>query len=201
MSMPASAIQPLNLNSTDDYYIALNSNLVGEQQPIHRSRSVPVNYTDGAMREYHVRVLRVVPNRRMAGRNSTSSSASTIQNDEENEDDITEEEAVCRICLEELGEELETFKLECNCRGDLALVHRGCSQRWFNMRGNRTCEICRKEVKNITVKIWRMPVIDLSCLRNLQQPPMVDADRNLNFRCIQFMKSHFVSTILRLTNH
>uniref|UniRef100_A0A7N1A6M0 RING-CH-type domain-containing protein n=1 Tax=Kalanchoe fedtschenkoi TaxID=63787 RepID=A0A7N1A6M0_KALFE len=176
-SMPANSIQPSNPNATDDCYIAINSNGVGEQQPIYRSRSVPVNYTNGTARENRVPVFRVVPNRRMTERNSALSRASTVHNDEEDEDDITEEEAVCRICFEELGEELETFKLECDCRGDLALVHMQCSQRWFNIRGNRTCEICRKEVKNITVKVRRMPTIDLSSLRHLQQPPMVDADR------------------------
>ncbi|KAL9685370.1 hypothetical protein QQ045_022820 [Rhodiola kirilowii] len=153
--------------------IALNSNGVGEQQTIFRSCSVPETYTDETIRENRGRVLRVVPNRRMAGRDRTLSSASLITNGEEDQDDITEEEAVCRICFEEFGEELKTFKLECNCRGDLALVHRECSQRWFDLRGNRTCEICRAEVQNIIVTVSRRPAVENGSLNQLQlqQPP------------------------------
>ncbi|CAM9004149.1 unnamed protein product [Rhodiola kirilowii] len=161
--MPAIPTRPFNLSSTDDSYIALNTNGVGEQ-PICRSRSVPVSYSDEIMRDDHVKVLRVVPNRRKSERNAALLSASAIHDGEVDVDDITEEEeAVCRICLGELGE--EAFKLECNCKGDLALVHKQCIQRWFNIRGNRTCEICRKKVRNVTVKVKRMRSVNLNFLR------------------------------------
>ncbi|CAM9004150.1 unnamed protein product [Rhodiola kirilowii] len=163
ISMPAIPTRPFNLSSTDDSYIALNTNGVGEQ-PICRSRSVPVSYSDEIMRDDHVKVLRVVPNRRKSERNAALLSASAIHDGEVDVDDITEEEeAVCRICLGELGE--EAFKLECNCKGDLALVHKQCIQRWFNIRGNRTCEICRKKVRNVTVKVKRMRSVNLNFLR------------------------------------
>ncbi|CAM8966413.1 unnamed protein product [Rhodiola kirilowii] len=161
ISLPAIPTRPFNLSSTDDSHIALNTNGVGEQ-PIYRSRSVPVSYSDAIMREEdHVKVLRVVPNRRMSERNTALLSASAIHNVDE--DDITEDEAVCRICLGELGE--EAFKLECDCKGDLALVHKQCIQRWFNIRGNRTCEICRKKVRNVAVKVKRMRSVNLNFLR------------------------------------
>lgn len=178
---------------------------VGQQQAIFRSRSVPVSYADGNIRDKHVRVLRVVTRKILSERNSGLSSASSIPDGihlftclfvymgfrnltlincfdrsllgEDDQEDITEDEAVCRICFEELGEELETFKLECKCKGDMALVHKECCQRWFNIRGNKTCEICKSEVQNITVKVRRMPTINLSNLHYLQQPPMLHADR------------------------
>ncbi|KAL9662739.1 hypothetical protein QQ045_027573 [Rhodiola kirilowii] len=195
-SMPSGLVQPSNSKSTDDHYVALNSNGVGEQQPIYRSHSVPVNYADGTIIDGHIRVLRVVPKRIMTERNSGLASASSIDNGEEDQEDITEEEAVCRICFEEIGEELETFKLECNCKGDLALVHRQCSQKWFNLRGNKTCEICREEVQNITVKVRRMRAIDLS---SLQQPPMIYADRlwhEFPILVVASIVGYFVSTAL-----
>ncbi|RDX72732.1 hypothetical protein CR513_47741, partial [Mucuna pruriens] len=126
--------------------------------PIHRSRSVPVLNKEGSS---PVRgMFRIVPTTpRMDEKIATTPMASPIHDTVENEDggeDIPEEEAVCRICMVELGEGADTFKLECSCKGELSLAHKECVVKWFTIKGNRTCDVCKQEVKNLPVTLLRV---------------------------------------------
>ncbi|XP_020209030.1 uncharacterized protein LOC109793962 [Cajanus cajan] len=126
--------------------------------PIHRSRSVPVLNKEG---NSPVRgMFRIVPTApRVDEKIATTPVTSPIHDTVENEDggeDIPEEEAVCRICLVELGEGADTFKLECSCKGELSLAHKECAIKWFTIKGNRTCDVCKQEVQNLPVTLLRV---------------------------------------------
>ncbi|KAH7657759.1 Zinc finger RING/FYVE/PHD-type protein [Dioscorea alata] len=72
--------------------------------------------------------------------------------------DDTESEKVCRIChlspdLSGVGggaEGCELIQIGCGCRGELGIAHRHCAEAWFRVKGNRCCEICGVNAKNIT---------------------------------------------------
>nr|KYP70868.1 hypothetical protein KK1_010106 [Cajanus cajan] len=128
----------------------------GQQLPMHRSRSVPVLSEDG--KTYVGGMFRIVPTTpRLAVSNATSMKSppdDTVEN--EDGEDIPEDEAVCRICLIELGEGGDSLKMECSCKGELALAHQECAVKWFSIKGNRTCDVCKQEVQNLPVTLLRV---------------------------------------------
>ncbi|KAJ0244023.1 RING/U-box superfamily protein [Hirschfeldia incana] len=116
--------------------------------PIRRSRSSPTLIDkDGNVKP--VGVLRVVPT---PSRLDTESLEMMHQHEDGGED-VPEEEAVCRICMVELGEDSEAFKMECMCKGELALAHRECTIKWFTIKGNVTCDVCKQDVTNLPVTL------------------------------------------------
>uniref|UniRef100_M4ELW7 RING-CH-type domain-containing protein n=1 Tax=Brassica campestris TaxID=3711 RepID=M4ELW7_BRACM len=152
-SLPVTPIAHSNPGSTHGRYVVdqVASMKKGPPLPIHRSRSVPAFNKDGSLRQSGV--FRVIPTpNRTPTRNINKLDDTNVDGGE----DVPEEEAVCRICMVELGEDSEAFKMECMCRGELALAHKECTIKWFTIKGNRTCDVCKQEVQNLPVTLLRL---------------------------------------------
>ena len=90
---------------------------------------------------------------------SAASSASAVARTASSDSSSTtttsgsEDYKCCRICLEEVSEEElasgEAIYLECACRGNNALRHKACAERWAAVKGDTTCEVCGKTVGNL----------------------------------------------------
>lgn len=150
-SSPANQIN--NLPTTDDQDV---------QARIRRSLSVPGNRKNRSLRRADsLGVIRVIPTTpRPIPVNTTASSdgiEETVDVPGDGGKDIPEEEAVCRICLVELNEGGETLKMECSCKGELALAHQDCAVKWFSIKGNKICDVCKQEVQNLPVTLLRIP--------------------------------------------
>ncbi|KAH9288301.1 hypothetical protein KI387_032418 [Taxus chinensis] len=104
-----------------------------------------------------MRVMPITPRNIEAGSiDSSKEIATTDTGSEVGGEDIPEEDAVCRICLVDLCEGGKTLKMECSCKGDLALAHEECAVKWFSIKGNKTCDICKEEVQNLPVTLLRV---------------------------------------------
>nr|GMC84014.1 Protein involved in mRNA turnover and stability [Ipomoea batatas] len=131
------------------------------QQHIPRSFSVPANVKNKSLKRIDSsgNLIRVISSsaRRNTDSDALPDTAQEIENaTDDNSEDIPEEEAICRICFVELGEGGETFKMECSCKGELALVHKECILKWFNIKGNKLCDVCRQEVRNLPVTLLKI---------------------------------------------
>ncbi|KAL8029816.1 hypothetical protein ABFX02_14G247600 [Erythranthe guttata] len=128
-----------------------------EVRGISRSLSVPDMKKEKGIRRIDS-FFRVIPSTPRANDVDDAEVSIAIAGDDENADgeDIPEEEAVCRICLVELCEGGETLKMECSCRGELALAHHECAVKWFSIKGNKTCDVCKQDVRNLPVTLLRV---------------------------------------------
>ncbi|XLR34789.1 hypothetical protein HN51_044108 [Arachis hypogaea] len=148
-SLPVTPIASLGQESVHGRHLGCASDLntMVVKQHITRSLSVPVDAKASKLRCTQSRVLiRIISARRhLATVDETSTGDSSVMEIaiEDATADILEEEAICRICLAELGEGENTLKMECSCKGDLALAHQDCAVKWFSIKGNRTCDVCK----------------------------------------------------------
>ncbi|WMV44741.1 hypothetical protein MTR67_038126 [Solanum verrucosum] len=162
-SLPVTPIEHSNPESTHgDYGDATFYSVKAGVHPILRSHSVPTLIKDESSKQmdYVGSVYRVVPSTPLVPRHDdTSLDATQTVGAVENANfggDITQEEAVCRICFIELGEGSETLKMECSCKGELALAHQACAVKWFSIKGNKICDVCNQEVRNLPVTLLRI---------------------------------------------
>ncbi|XVF20223.1 hypothetical protein REPUB_Repub11eG0179300 [Reevesia pubescens] len=159
-SLPVTHIENSNPESASGGSLGgcVNSSRKGSMLQISRSLSVPVNDKEGNLRRMDS-FFRVVPSTPRVKEGEISSNASVGPDAEISDpdgEDIPEEEAVCRICLVELCEGGETLKMECSCKGELALAHKDCAVKWFTIKGNKTCDVCKQEVQNLPVTLLRI---------------------------------------------
>ncbi|XP_062107062.1 uncharacterized protein LOC133818298 isoform X2 [Humulus lupulus] len=133
---------------------------------ITRSLSVPVNVKTISLRRIDsggmFRIISATPRSAAVDGTSQNDAPVTEVAIEDAGEDIPEEEAVCRICFVELGEGGDTLKMECSCKGELALAHQECAVKWFSIKGNKTCDVCKRDVKNLPVTLLK-----------IQNPPQI----------------------------
>ncbi|KAK5802161.1 uncharacterized protein LOC108454360 isoform X1 [Gossypium arboreum] len=137
------------------------TNSVVQPHSMTRSLSVPVNVKRISVRQADsgrglVRVISATPRPAALEGSLPDDAPSTEITSEDAGEDIPEEEAVCRICLVELGEGGETLKMECSCKGELALAHKDCAVKWFSIKGNKTCDVCKQDVQNLPVTLLKV---------------------------------------------
>ncbi|XWS53261.1 hypothetical protein CRYUN_Cryun11dG0142300 [Craigia yunnanensis] len=162
-SLPVTHTENSNPESASSRNVggSVNSGRKGSMLQISRSLSVPVNNKEGNLRRMDS-FFRVVPSTPRVKEREISLNASVgpdAENSDPDGEDIPEEEAVCRICLVELCEGGETLKMECSCKGELALAHKDCAVKWFTIKGNKTCDVCKQDVQNLPVTLLRIQSI------------------------------------------
>ncbi|KAH7654374.1 Zinc finger RING/FYVE/PHD-type protein [Dioscorea alata] len=159
-SLPSTPIGNPGLTTTPDGQLAdlPDSDKQEVKTHITRSFSVPGNAKPRTLgRMDSLSMIRVITPRPAAVDNTNQNDAIEIDDASERDgEDIPEDEAVCRICLIELAEGGETLKMECSCKGELALAHQECAIKWFSIKGNKTCDVCKQEVQNLPVTLLRI---------------------------------------------
>ncbi|KAI3995159.1 hypothetical protein MKX01_031961 [Papaver californicum] len=165
-SLPVLPIVHSNLESLHGRYTidSLNSNGKETEQHVSRSPSVPMNIKGSGIRRTKSlsNIFRTITSspkvmeRSITATNSALTVDAEDHNAEVRGEDIPENGAVCRICLVELGEGGNTLKLECSCKGELALAHQECAVKWFSIKGNKNCDVCNEEVQNLPSTLLRI---------------------------------------------
>ncbi|KAL3506438.1 hypothetical protein ACH5RR_031820 [Cinchona calisaya] len=70
----------------------------------------------------------------------------------EKDEEILEEEAVCRFCFFLFEEDQNIFKTKCSCK--FTRIHEECAIEWSEIECNsNNCEICEQEIRKIPVTL------------------------------------------------
>ncbi|KAL9316861.1 hypothetical protein ACSQ67_017862 [Phaseolus vulgaris] len=158
------------------------SSKTGVHRHLARSFSVPANGKTTGLRvtdsKGFIRVISAKPHLQTVRINSTDGGFVPEIAIEDATEDIPEEQAVCRICLVELGEGGNTLKMECSCKGDLALAHQECAVKWFSIKGNRTCDVCKQEVQNLPVTLLKIFNRQTTVRQTSNVPPQTEVVYN-----------------------
>ncbi|KAG4383118.1 hypothetical protein GLYMA_13G005300v4 [Glycine max] len=161
-SLPVTPTANSGVENVHGRHLGCDSDLskVKVNQHMTRSVSVPVNIKTANLRHTDSRrLVRVISVRSLPGTSGGISADNALGSEIVNEDaseDIPEEDAVCRICLVELVEGGNTLRMECSCKGELALAHQDCAVKWFSIKGNKTCDVCKQEVQNLPVTLLKI---------------------------------------------
>ncbi|XP_022850986.1 uncharacterized protein LOC111372812 isoform X2 [Olea europaea var. sylvestris] len=156
-SLPVTPIVHSNPDSVRDGHINGSAPLDTKfaQRHLSRSLSVPDLNKDKSTRKIDS-FFRVIPSTPRVKDGISEVSTVTTPGPSDDGEDIPEEEAVCRICFVELCEGGEMLKMECSCKGELALAHQECLVKWFSIKGNKMCDVCKQEVRNLPVTLLRI---------------------------------------------
>ncbi|WOL09605.1 hypothetical protein Cni_G18358 [Canna indica] len=164
----------LDGNTPQDNAMIQNNSLERKEVQHHISRSLSLPTDMKCIKSKSIKrmdslggVFRVIPSTpRVVDLNTSMADMITPEDPAADDagEDIPEEEAVCRICMTELSEGSNTFKLECSCKGELALAHKECAIKWFSIKGNRNCEVCKQEVQNLSVTLLRIQSVQIATI-------------------------------------
>ncbi|KAI3901489.1 hypothetical protein MKW92_007476 [Papaver armeniacum] len=195
-SLPVTPIAHSNPNSVRGGSVVDTPNSTKNVFQHHMARSLSVPDKARTIRRMDSLggVFRVIPTTPRVTESSCTTSnmpptPHTEINDADGGEDIAEEEAVCRICFIELAEGGDTLKMECSCKGELALAHQECAIKWFSIKGNKKCEICQQEVQNLPVTLLRIQSVQIRNPNRGQQRVVQRYRQRLN---------HSTTTLIRV---
>lgn len=157
-SLPVMPVVDSATSSSEEYIIDMSKIAREEQKHIKRSFSAPISFSSSREHMDSVGLDQMILTSHHTGPVDGVRPNSAIQasNATQDEDAHTlEEQSVCRICLIELEGGGETLKMECSCKGELALAHQDCAVEWFSIKGNKTCDVCKKDVQNLPTALLK----------------------------------------------